>query len=160
LKLTVAACAVAVASSFLSVAAAVRADVSQVPGHVVLARTEEDALAIWDSTPEVAAIVNDKVSDADAKARLELDALRVLAQVQPKISSNAKTITIRVIYSKSGEVSKVYGTPTFAGVERYANLKVKAADAASDRDKWKELGDKAAPPAWVDFEVVGELPPR
>jgi hypothetical protein len=136
------------------------AEESSIPGHVVLARAEDDALAIWDSTPVVSAIVSGKLSDADAKARLERDALRVLAEVQPKVASSAKTITVRVIYQKIGDVSPVYGTPTFAGVERYATLKVKAADAASDRGKWKELGDKATPPAWVEFDVVGELPPR
>jgi hypothetical protein len=66
---------------------------------------------------------------------------------------------VRVIYSKTGEVSPVYGTPTFADVERFATLTMKAEDAASDRDKWRELGD-GAPPAWVQFDVVGELPPR
>jgi hypothetical protein len=132
---------------------------AEVPGHVVLARTEGDALLIWDSTVEVAAIVSGKLSDADANARLERDALRVLAAEQPKIT-NAKSITVRVVYSKTGDVSAVYGSPTFAGVERYATVKIDGADASSDRDKWKELADNATPPAWVKFDVIGELPPR
>jgi hypothetical protein len=125
----------------------------------VLARTADDALAIWDSTPEMIAIVNAKLSDADAKTRLQHDAVHVLAEVQPKLTA-AKTITLRIIYSKTGEVSATYGTPTFAGVERYATMKVKASDVAADRDKWKELGDSAALPTWMQFDVIGELPPR
>jgi hypothetical protein len=131
----------------------------EVPGHVVLARAEGDALLIWDSTAEVAAIVSDKLSDAAANARLERDALRVLAAEQSKVTS-AKSITVRVVFSKTGDVSPVYGSPTFAGIERYATLKIDAADVSSDRDKWKELADDATPPAWVKFDVVGELPPR
>ena len=130
-----------------------------VPGHIVLARTEADALVIWEATPEVAAIVSGKLSDADANARLERDALRVLGQEAPKLAS-ARTITVRVIYSKTGDVSPVYGTPTFAGVERYATVTISGADASSDRDKWKELADGATPPAWVRFDIVGTLPPR
>jgi hypothetical protein len=132
---------------------------TEVPGRVVLARAEGDALLIWDSTAEVAAIVSGKLSDADANARLERDALHVLAAEQPKVTS-AKSITVRVVFSKTGDVSPVYGSPTFAGVERYATLKIDASDAASDRDKWKELADTATPPAWVKFDVIGELPPR
>ena len=149
-----------IACALLAVAGSARAEESPVPGHVVLARTEGDALAIWDSTQEVAAIVSGRLSDSDADIRLKHDALRVLAQVQPKVTSSSKTITVRIVYSKSGEVSPVYGTPTFLGVERYATLKVKTTDAASDRDRWKELPDKAPLPSWAEFDVVGELPPR
>jgi hypothetical protein len=131
----------------------------EVPGHVVLARAEGDALLIWDSTAEVATIVSDKLSDAEANARLERDALRVLAAAQPKMTG-AKSITVRVVFSKTGDVSPVYGSPTFAGIERYATLKIDAADASSDRDKWKELAADAMPPAWVQFDVIGALPPR
>jgi hypothetical protein len=148
-----------VLTALTALTAPARAAGAPVPGHFILARTHDDALAIWDSTPEIAAIVNGKLSDADAKARLEHDALRVLAAVTPEVASNAKTISVRVIYSKTGDVSPVYGTPTFADVERFATLTMKAQDAASDRDKWKELGD-AAPPGWVQFDVVGDLPPR
>lgn len=158
-KLRTAAGAAAVACSIFLGAAACAAATPDVPGRVVLARAEGDALLIWDSTAEVAAIVSGKLSDADANARLEHDALRVLAAEQAKITS-AKTITVRVVFSKTGDVSPVYGSPTFAGVERYATVEIQGADASSDRDKWKELPDNATPPAWVKFDVLGELPPR
>lgn len=149
------------AAMFAPVAASVpaSADGAAVPGHVILARAEGDALAIWDATPEVASIVSAKLSATDAQDRLEHDALRVLADVLPKVSSNARTVTVRILYSKTGDVSPVYGTPTFAGVERYANVEVKMSDAAPERDRWKNLGDKASLPSWVHVDVVGQLPP-
>lgn len=152
--------ALAAVSLPLATPAATRADdASGVPGHVIVARTTEDALLIWDASPEVATIVRDKVSDSDANARIEHDALRVLATSLKKVSA-AKTITVRVIYNKTGDVSPTYGAPTFAGVERYATVTVDSANAAGDKDKWQELDAKANPPAWIAYKVIGALPPR
>ena len=130
-----------------------------VPGHAIVARTAPDALVIWDATADVTSIVKDKVSDTDAASRLERDALRVLASTADRLK-RAKTVTVRVIYNKTGDVSPVYGSPTFAGVERFANLTVDAADVSGDKDKWRDLSDKAPVPAWVAFKIVGSLPPR
>ena len=130
------------------------------PGHVVVARVSEDALIIWDASPEVAMIVSNKVANDAANDQLERDALRVLAQALPKLEKSAKTVTVRVVYNKTGDVSPVYGAPTFAGVERYATLALSYKDAAGDRQKWKELDAKHAVPAWIEFKVIGQLPPR
>jgi hypothetical protein len=131
-----------------------------VPGAVVLARASSDALLIWDASDDVAAIVKDKASDADANARLERDAVRVLASHANEIGKSAKTITLRVIYSKTGAVSPVYGTPTFLGTERYATLSADAAPIADDRDRWKESDGKLPAPGWLTWKVLGRLPPR
>ena len=136
------------------------ADETGVPGHVVVARASDDALVIWDASAEIAAIVSNKVSDDAANNRIERDALRVLAQSLPKLEKSTKSVTVRVIYNKTGAVSPVYGAPTFAGVERYATLEMSHKDAASNRDKWKELDAKTAVPAWVAFKILGQLPPR
>jgi hypothetical protein len=130
-----------------------------VPGHVIVARENDDAVLLWDATPDVADIVRERLSDADAEKRLERDALRALATSLDRVP-NARTVTLRVLYSKIGDVSPAYGSPTFAGVERYATLTVDARRAAGDDDRWKELGPRSAVPAWIDYEVVGELPPR
>jgi hypothetical protein len=132
----------------------------EVPGHAVLAKPAGDALVIWDASPVVASIVKSKTNDSDANDLLERDAARVLATMAPNVDKSAKTITVRVIYSKTGAVSPVYGTPTFMGIERYATLTVPAGDAQTDRDKWKELDPKAPVPAWFAFKVTGLLPPR
>jgi hypothetical protein len=143
-----------------SLASPARAEETAVPGHVVVARVSDDALIIWDSSPEIAAIVTNKIADEAANNQLERDALKVLAQSLSKLEKTAKTVTVRVIYNKTGAVSPIYGAPTFAGVERYATLEVPYKFAASDRDKWKELDAKHAVPSWVTFKVIGQLPPR
>ncbi len=149
--------ACAVALSFGSVPAV--AD-DAVPGHAVLARASEDALVLWDASQVVATIVKDKFNDADANALIKRDAYRVLVSMAPNIDKSAKTVTVRVIYSKTGAVSPVYGTPTFTGIERYATLTASGSDVRSDRDHWKELDAKAAPPAWLEYKIVGLLPPH
>jgi hypothetical protein len=151
----------AVAAAGFALAAAVPATADDaVPGHAVLARASEDALVLWDASTVVATIVRSKMSDADANALLERDAARVLATIAPNVDKGAKSVTVRVIYSMTGDVSPVYGTPTFAGIERYATLTVTGPDVRSDRDRWKELDAKAALPAWFAYKIVGKLPPR
>ncbi len=137
-----------------------RADVAKPPGNVIVARTAGDALLIWDASVDIAGIVTNKTPDADANALLERDAARVLAASLSKVDKAATSITVRVIYQKTGAVSPVYGTATFAGVERYATLKLSGKDANDDRDKWRELGDAAPAPGWFAFAVIGQLPQR
>ncbi len=148
-----------VAAACFTVTSAALAD-DAVPGHAVLAKPGGDALVIWDASPVVASIVKSKTDDAGANDLLERDAVHVLATMAPNVDKSAKTITVRVIYSKTGAVSPVYGTPTFMGIERYATLTVPAGDVQGDRDKWKELDAKAPVPAWFAFKVTGLLPPR
>jgi hypothetical protein len=130
------------------------------PGHAVLARATGEALILWDATPVVASIVRDKLSDAAANALLERDAAGVLAEMAPNVDRAATSVTVRVLYAETGAVSPVYGTPTFAGVERYASLTVSGTDARSDRDRWRQLGPSAPLPRWLAFKVTGLLPPR
>jgi hypothetical protein len=148
------------AATLTLVPLAARADVAKPPGNVIVARTSGDALLIWDASTDIAGIVTSKTSDADANALLERDAARVLAASLSKVDKSATSITVRVIYQKTGAVSPVYGTATFAGVERYATLKLSAKDANDDRDKWRELGDTSPAPGWFAFAVIGQLPQR
>ena len=130
------------------------------PGKVIVARTDGNATLIYNASPEVAAIVTSKASDADANDRLKRDALQALASKLPLLQK-AKSVTVRVIYDKVGAVSPTYGSLTFSGVERYANLTMNIADAKSNRDRWKDAASSQQPlPAWIDFAVVGELPQR
>jgi hypothetical protein len=130
------------------------------PGKVIVARTDGDATLIYNASPEVASIVTSKTSDADANDRLKRDALQALASRLPLLQK-AKSVTVRVIYDKVGAVSPTYGSLTFSGVERYANLTMSIADARSNRDRWKDAASSQQPlPAWINFAVVGELPQR
>ena len=93
-------------------------------------------------------------------ARPEGDALNELVLEQPKLGK-LTSVNVRVVYTKTGDVSPVYGTPTFAGVERYGTLAMTADDLKNDRDKWQEAAAGTGTlPAWVTFTVSGELPPR
>jgi len=130
------------------------------PGKVIVARTDGNAMLIYNASGEVASIVTSKTSDADANDRLERDALQALASKLPLLQS-AKNVTVRVIYDKVGSVSPTYGSLTYAGVERYANLTMNIADAKTNRDRWKDAASSHAPlPSWISFQVVGELPQR
>jgi len=137
-----------------------RADESKPPGNVIVARPAGDALLIWNASADVAAIVANKTADADAKALLERDAARALAASLAKVDAAASSISLRVIYEKTGAVSPVYGTATFAGVGRYATLRMSGRDARGDRDRWRELAGDSPLPAWFAFDVTGDLPER
>ncbi|MBV8727280.1 MAG: hypothetical protein JO233_05810, partial [Candidatus Eremiobacteraeota bacterium] len=71
----------------------------------------------------------------------------------------AQTLTIRMIYQKTGAVSPVYGTATFEGIERVFELTAPANDA---RTRTKQLADAlkhgSVPPGIV-LNVTGQLPP-
>ena len=140
--------------------AASGADEPAVSGHIVLARATDEALVIWDASPVIADVVKGKLSDDDANKLVAHDALKVLAMQQPNVDKGAKSITIRIVYSKTGAVSPYYGNTTFAGIERYATLSTAAGDVATDKNNWKELGDSAALPSFLPFTVIGKLPPR
>lgn len=127
--------------------------------HVVLARTGASALVLWNATPFVADIVAKRVDDAAANDVLERGALRAAALEMPSLR-NAKTIDVRILYDKRGDVSPVYGSETFAGVERYAVVRLDAAKARADADRWRELDPHHPIPAWISYRLVGSLPPR
>jgi hypothetical protein len=104
--------------------------------------------------------VSTKLSDDDANARLKRDAIRVLAASVENVSKDARSVTIRVLYNKTGAVSPVYGAATFAGVERYAEMTLSGAAFFQDRDRWRESADRPVYPRWLVFRVVGSLPPH
>ncbi len=143
-----------------STRAQARADESKPPGNVIVARPAGNALLIWDASADVTAIVANKTSDADARTLLERDAANALATSLSKVANDASSVTLRVIYQKTGAVSPVYGSATFAGVERYATLRISGKDARADRDRWRELAADNPLPAWFAFDVTGELPKR
>lgn len=134
-----------------------RADESPT-GKVVLAKVTGEAVALYDASADVAAIVKDGSSTDEANRRLQRVALAVLAKELPEFKT-AKSAVIRVTYARNGDVSPAYGSPTFAGIERYANLKCDLADARSDRSGWS-TDSSGKLPSWATFEIVGELPPK
>jgi hypothetical protein len=130
-----------------------------VPGHAVLAQPGGDALVIWNASQVVASIVRSKMSPTEADSLLEHDAIRVLAKMLPDIDATAKTITVRVIYALSGEVSPLYGNPTFKGFEQYALLSVNGRDARAHK---LQLSRPEEDPisGTFSYKIIGRLPPR
>jgi len=126
----------------------------------MLAQASGDALIIWNASPVVAAIVKSKLSDAQADDMLAHDAARVLVKMLPNVDRGSRTVTVRLIYDKSGAVSPVYSGAVFEGFERYALLTAPATYAASDKDRWQELKPSQALPRWFSYKVIGRLPPR
>jgi len=136
-----------------------RAD-DAIPGKIVVARTTGSAIVLYDASAEVAAIVKDRVPDATANDRLERAALRVLAK-ETTLLGSASAVTIRITYTLTGDVSPVYGSATFAGIERYANVTMPIGNVKLDRGKWREAASGyGALPGGITFEIVGKLPPR
>ena len=143
----------------LPVFAPLAAPAQPVPGAVSVARTTEDALIIWDASAEVGGFVSNKTPDDQANAQLRHDAVRVAAANISKIEKSAKTVTVRVIYTKTGAVSPVYHSETFAGVVRYATLTFPYKEAAADKDHWKSLDAKGPLPGWMKYTILDKLPP-
>ena len=129
-------------------------------GNVIVARVSNDALVIWDATNDVARIVHDKLSEKTANESLTREGLRILASRISFISKSSWRVTLRIVYKKTAAVNSAYGTPTLAGVEKYAVVVLDPKDAFRDRNNWMKLAPNAPIPAWVRFKVIGRLPPR
>lgn len=130
------------------------------PGYAVVAKASGDALVIWDASRVVRMIAHSKMNDAAANDLVKRDAIRVLGGALPNVNRAATTVTIRVDYAKTGDVSPVYGTPTFEGVEHYALLTASVRNLISRRQNWSQLKDTQRIPAWFIYKVTGRLPPR
>jgi hypothetical protein len=127
-------------------------------GTVVVAKGGARPLLLWDATPVVTATVANKQPRDQALRDLESQAMRILSE-HANALKHAKTLTIRVIYQKTGAVSPVYGTATFEGIERVFELTAPAADA---RLRAKQLADaigRGTVPAGIRLDVTGKLPP-
>jgi hypothetical protein len=146
--------------SFLVLSSAATAFSDDANGSFVIARSSPSALVIWDSAPIVAIIVKNKLSDAEANELLQRDALQILIKAEPTVSA-AKNIRLRIVYSKTGDINPAYGTPTFAGVERYGEIDMDHTQLTTDEGHWREAaGGRGALPAFTQLKVSGSLPPR
>ncbi len=126
---------------------------------IVTVRASGAALLILDATPDVRSILQAKLSDPAANARLAHDA--VLAIVGSKgVLHDVTSLTVRIVYTKLGEFNPDYKAVAFAGVERYATLTLSGSDYKANRDKLASLAEGSPLPAWLQFKVIGQLPPR
>ena len=134
------------------------AALASVSGTVVTAKSGEHALILWDATPAVVTIVDNKQPRDAAMESLESQAMQIAGERAPALT-DAKTITVRVVYQKIGAVNPAYGTPTFAGVERVLDLTVDAPTAKTQSGALAKSLASGTTPKGVTLQVTGVLPP-
>lgn len=144
-------------AALLSASPPAPAPVLPVSGTVILGRAGQDALYLWDATPYVAALVQQH--DTDARGMRELQATAVSILVSKAHGSSSQTLTVRVVYTQSGQVSPAYGTLTFNGVERVCTVTVPVAAANKDGATWAAAIAGGAAVPGVKIDVTGKLPP-
>lgn len=140
--------------------AAATAEPSPPPGPVVLSRAHGDALAIWDATADLTALLANKTSAEDALRRLEADAVTVMAEKAKLLPSDAKTLTVQVIYQRTGAISPTYQVATFAGIERLLTVKAPVNEIAAKSAAWSAELRVGKTPAALTVTVAGKLPPE
>jgi hypothetical protein len=128
-----------------------------VSGPVILTRAGSIASFLWDATPYVAGLVEDRILGEQGTHTLEASALSALASSAASVT--APDLSLKVVYSRTGAVSTAYGGATFAGVEPVLTVSVRRADLAKHAVEWeRQLLDGVVPSA-VKISVTGNLPP-
>ncbi|HEY5096204.1 MAG TPA: hypothetical protein VII69_13915 [Candidatus Eremiobacteraceae bacterium] len=131
--------------------------VRPVAGPVILARSGVQSTYLWEASPYVAKLVDDKnVGDAGLRT-LEGTAVSVLRD--KAVSSHSKTLILRVVYTRSGAVSPVYGTLTFNGVENLATLTAARDAIIKFGAVWNEEIANGTIPHNLKVAITGKLPP-
>jgi hypothetical protein len=126
-------------------------------GAFILARSGPQSTYLWDASPYVAQLVSDKVLGDQGMQALEATAVSELA-VRAK-SSSAQTLTVSIVYQRTGAVSPAYGVATFNGVEKVCTIVVSRVDVAKNGVMWvNEIGDGHVPHD-VAIKISGQLPP-
>lgn len=126
-------------------------------GSVLVARTEPDAILIWDATPAVVDLVSAKRGQDAALRTLESDAVAILAERAPQLK--ASKVSIRIVYQKIGAVNPAYGNATLASVERLATVSAKRDDIVKHAKDYETALTAGNVPSDVTVNVTGKLPP-
>jgi Flp pilus assembly protein TadD len=127
-------------------------------GALVVAQTSPaGARLIWDATTYVTDLVSEKIGGDPGIRAIEATALRALAEKSKSLS--ATTLTLSVTYAKTGAVSPVYGSVTFAGFEPVVTIVAKRAGLAAHAAAWSTQLANGTVPRGVTVSVTGTLPP-
>jgi len=128
-------------------------------GSVVLARnTNKRALFIWDATQYVIQLRSDKIFGDDALHAIEATAATALADKSKILKSTS--VALRITYARTGAVSPVYGSPTFAGIEAVLTLSADRAALGQHGPEWATSLARGTVPAGVAVDITGTLPPQ
>lgn len=74
-------------------------------------------------------------------------------------SIRAKRLRMKVLYSRTGAVSKAYGGATFAGVEDVVNIAASRKDLLEKGAQWAQQLVQGLPVSGAAIEIAGKLPP-
>jgi len=136
----------------------VTAVVPALQGSVILAHTGNEVLFLWDASPYVARLVAEKQTGPEGLHLLEATAISELAKRAR--TSRAKYLKMKVLYVRTGAVSKVYGSPTFAGVEDVVNLGASRRALVLYGSTWPSKLARGEAVRGVTVELKGSLPPQ
>ncbi|HEY0394276.1 MAG TPA: hypothetical protein VGD01_07245 [Candidatus Elarobacter sp.] len=151
---------VALVTGLIAAAAAPALAADAVPdGSIVLAKPRGDAVIVWDATDALAALVAKKSSAAATLRALEADATLIVRDRAPKLKDQATSLTVNVIYTRTGAVSPVYQVATIAGYERLLTVKAPIQAALAARG-WDQEIRNGKPPHELEIAIVGKLPPE
>lgn len=128
-------------------------------GTVTLTRARGDAIVVWDATSELAALVAQKPTKKDALQHLESEAALVFGNRAAGLKRTARTLTVLVLYTKTGAISPTYHVATFEGVERLFTFKARVNDSAR-ASGWAEQLRAGRTVSGISVNVTGELPPE
>jgi hypothetical protein len=146
--------------SFLLAAIPATAGADDALGPAVLTRAHGDALAIWDATADLTAIIATNPSAEVTLQRLEADTFTVLVTKSKALKADAKTLSVSTIYRRSGAISPQYQTATFLGVEKLLTLEANVEAAQANEPAWTEQLRAGKIPGGVTVTVTGKLPPE
>lgn len=139
----------------------ITAIVPPIQGSVILARNGNEALFLWDASPYVAQLVAERKTGPEGLHLLEATAISELAKRAR--ASRAKYLRMKVLYMRTGAVSKMYGGRIFAGVEHIVNLGASRRDLLLYGSSWSAEFARGEPvgavQAHLKIEVTGKLPP-
>lgn len=131
---------------------------SAITGTVVVAKTEGDAIVLWDVTKSVKAFAEGPGSTDDKMHRLEIEAAKILLARLGEMPA-ASTVSVRVLYQEIGAVNPAYAANTLQGVEKVVVVTAPRAAAAHNSAAWQAALDKGELPSGINASVTGQLPP-
>lgn len=127
-------------------------------GSVILARSGNEALFLWDASPYVAQLVKNRQTGPEGLHLLEATAITELAKLAR--TSRASYLSMKVLYVRTGAVSKVYGSPTFAGAEDVVQLRASRRDLLKHGPAWASELARGQPVRGLALAIKGSLPPQ
>lgn len=125
--------------------------------NVVLAKPSPDVVYIWKTNDDVTELVGKHFDAAAIQRELLARASSLLISSLPQIPAAAKTITVRLIYFRSGGTDSNYRVETVAGVDALGLITATRKDAAASAARsWPEDFRAGKTPANVKAQFTAD----